>query len=419
MIKRLKKTGKYFLFTLIAVIVSINLFIILSGKFYIYKGLTNTYFVGKLRPGIYDKDFFYTSSLDPGVNKDPWMIDEFYNKQVIPQKDREMMEKLNTKAFLVFKGDSLLYEEYWDTHEIETVSNSWSMAKTVVGILVGIAIDEGEIGSIHDHVSKYIPDYKVGDRSEITIHNLLTMSSGLDWGESASNPLSDNAESLYGPELNAHVKRQKLINKPGKTFDYMSGNTQLLGIILQKATGKSVSVYAEEKIWKKIGMEYSAHWSLDKENGDEKAFCCLYSTARDFGKIGKLINNGGMYKGEQIIPANYYKEMVSMADLTTLEGIKNQRYGLHIWLYEGLTNPVYYCRGYMGQYIISIPNEDLTIVRLGDGKKTNFLIPESLKNNKAYVDKNKVKVGHAKGLFKYIEIGKMIVSQTKSLRNER
>ena len=92
---------------------------------------------------------------------------------------------------------------------------------------------------------------------------------------------------------------------------------------------------------------------------------------------------------------------------------------MHIWLYEGLTNPVYYCRGYMGQYIISIPNEDLTIVRLGDGKKTNFLIPESLKNNKAYVDKNKVKVGHAKGLFKYIEIGKMIVSQTKSLRNER
>jgi CubicO group peptidase (beta-lactamase class C family) len=411
---RLKKIGKYFLITLLGLFISANLFILLSGKFYLYKGIANTYLVGEKAPTIYDLDVFYYSTLKASNNKEAWKIDDHYNKQSISDLDRSFLEEMETKAFLVFKGDTMIYEEYWDDHDNETVSNSFSMAKSVVSMLVGIAIEEGKIGSMDDHVSQYLDEFKSDKKAKITLRHLLTMSSGLDWTESGKNPISDNAESYYGWDLYGQVMRQKVIEEPGKKFNYLSGNTQILAFILQKVTGKSVGEYAQEKIWSKIGAEDEAHWSLDKENGDEKAFCCLYATGRDFGKIGKLLLNGGKCGEEQIVPIDYFNEMVSMADLGTEEGVNNQRYGLHLWLYNGLANPVYYCRGFLGQYIIAIPEEDLIIVRVGTNKLPNFSISEEKSKSASYLKKNTPKVGHARGLFRYIEIGKMIASQTKA-----
>ena len=167
---------------------------------------------------------------------------------------REYIESLGTKAFLVFKGDTLLYEEYWGDHTDETVSNSFSMSKTLVAILIGIAIEEGKIEGLDVSASLYLPEFRNDERKKITIRHLLTMSSGLDWSESGKNPLSDNAESYYGWGLRELVTNQKLIDEPGKTFKYQSGNTELLGYIVEKATGKDLTKYAEDKIWSKIGL---------------------------------------------------------------------------------------------------------------------------------------------------------------------
>ena len=404
----LKKTVRFFLFLLLAVIILANIFIILSGRFYIYKGIRHTYLVGQSGPSIYELDIFSHTTIAKADTTISWIPASNFNKKQPSALDLSFMNNLETRAFLVFKGDSIVYEKYFDKHAINTVSNSFSAAKTVVALLVGIAVDEGKIKSLDEPVFNYIPEFSANGKEKITIRHLLMMSSGLDWEESASNPLSDNAESYYGSNLYGLVTHQKAITPPGKTFNYQSGNSQLLGFIVEKATGKSVSEYTQEKIWNRIGTEHEAYWSLDKENGDEKSFCCLYATARDFGRLGKLILQEGRYGKQQVIPLWYMKEMCKIPNLTTEENVPNKRYGLHIWSYQGEKNPIYYCRGIKGQYIISIPTENLVIVRIGLKRNDNFVIPEEQKKNKDYCKRNEAKIGHPMDFFKFLCLGRKL-----------
>ncbi len=406
-----KKVFKFFAYSLLALFVLVNLFILLSGRTYLYKGIMSTYLSGKSGPTIYDLDKFAYRTVSKGETVDQWTKSSDYNSQKEPDNFVKYNEDTKSKAFLVFKGDDILFEKYWDGHTDKTVSNSFSAAKTVVALLIGIAIEEGKIKSLDDPIGNYIPEFKVGDKAIITVRNLLNMSSGLDWTESGKNPLSNNAESYYGTDLYGLVTRQSVIKTPGKDFIYQSGNSQLLGFIIQKATGKSVSDYCSEKIWSKIGMEGDAFWSLDKENGDEKAFCCLYATARDFGRIGKLILRKGKYKEQQIVPEWYMTEMGIMpTEMGTEEGVPNHQYGLHIWLYEGYKSPVLYCRGIQGQYMISIPEEDLVIVRLGSIRMKNYEIPK----DKSLIESQLPYIGHPTDLQEYINFAEKIVEQTKN-----
>ena len=406
----LKKTTRFFLYTILAIFILSNIFISLSGRFYIYKGIRHTYLAGQSGPSIYELDIFAHTTLAKADSTIKWIPSSTFNKNQPTALDLSFMNSLGTRAFLVFKGDSIVYEKYFDKHAINTVSNSFSAAKTVVALLVGIAVDEGKIKSLDEPVFNYIPEFSNNGKEKITIRHLLMMSSGLDWEESASNPLSDNAESYYGSNLYGLVTRQKAISPPGKAFNYQSGNSQLLGFIVEKATGKSVSEYTQEKIWNRIGTEHEAYWSLDKENGDEKSFCCLYATARDFGRLGKLILQEGRCGKQQVVPLWYMKEMCKIPDLTTEENVPNKRYGLHIWSYQGEKNPIYYCRGIKGQYIISIPTENLVIVRLGLKRNDNFVIPEEQKKNKDYYKRNEAKIGHPTDFFKFLRLGRKLAS---------
>lgn len=411
--KVIKKALRYLVILIVGIFLTLNAYIVLSGRFYLYKGVANTYLVGKSGPTIYDKDVFYSSKITKSPNPSVLVEHAKYNTQKIPKEYRAFLDEYQTRALLVMKNDTLIYEEYWDQHNANTVSNSFSVAKTVVSLLIGIAVEEGKIKSLDDKVAKYIPEFKSKGRDKITIRHLLQMASGLDWEESAKNPLSDNAESYYGSNLYDLVTRQNLVTEPGKKFNYQSGNSQLLGFIVEKATGKDLTAYADEKIWKKIGASGDAYWSLDREGGNEKAFCCLYATARDFARLGLLIQNKGKFNGKQVFPEWYYDEMIQPAKLTTDEGISNYRYGLHIWTYFGNANSAYYCRGIKGQYIITVPDEKLLIIRIGEERKENFTIPEHLKNDKEYLEENKYNVGHCLGLFQYITLGKMMASQIK------
>ena len=152
---------------------------------------------------------------------------------------------------------------------------------------------------------------------------------------------------------------------------------------------------------------------MDEEGGDEKAFCCIYATARDYARIGSLLLHEGRVGSEQVVPKWFYDEMIKPANLGTEYDMPNYQYGLHIWTYFGNANPVYYCRGVNGQYIITVPEEDLMIVRLGSSRKAKFVIPDHLKDDKAYVEQNKYEVGHSLGLFQYIKLGKLLKSQTE------
>lgn len=412
MSSRIKHLGKYFLFTVIVVFITVNAVVLLSGRWYIYKGIANTYLKGRTGPSIYDLDVFEHSSINISEQK-KWEKHTNYNQQKLSKEEEKFFKKYDSRAFLVFKNDQLLFEKYWENHDEKMVSNSFSVAKTVLALLIGIAIDEGHIESLDDPMEKYLPGFKDRDEGKITLRNLLTMSSGLSWSESGANPFSDNAESYFGTDLKGQVSRQRLISESGKVFNYQSGNSQLLGFILESATGVDLSKYTEEKLWKKLGMTNEAFWSLDTKNGDEKAFCCLYATARDFARIGQLLNKKGMIDGEQIIPKWYYEEMIAPADLVDENNLINTRYGYHIWLYEGWDSPVHYCRGILGQYIISIPEENLLIIRLGGKRSPKFQIPRSKLKDESFVNENAVKVDHPIGLFEYLALAKKMTSNLK------
>lgn len=410
---RLRKILRGMGWTLLAIIISLNLFIILSGRFYLYKGIYYTYLSGETSPTIYDKDKFSYTTLPASTKPEAWILHPKRKSLKIPQEYREFIEFYQTQSLLVFKGDSLIYEEYWNDHHPTTVSNSFSAAKTVVSMLIGIATDEGHIKSLDDPVSKYVPEFSGKGKEKITIRHLLMMASGLDWGESGSDPLSENAESYYGWDLHGLVTRQKVERKPGELFFYQSGNTQLLGYVVERATGKNLTAYANEKLWQPLGAEHPAFWSMDREGGDEKSFCCLYSTSRDFARIGALLNHNGNWKGKQLIPEWYFKEMVSNPKMDTEEGVPNTRYGLHIWTFDGFGEPVYYCRGIKGQYIISLPKRDLIVVRTGHQRAPNFLIPGSEYHNPEYRAKYDKYIGHPTDLFKYINLAKLLEAQLR------
>ena len=405
LLKWLKRIGWFVLILFL----SVNIFILLSGRFYLYKGIYYTYLQGETSPTIYDLNKFYSTTVKAPKKTQPWAFKPAKD-ELLGKKDLKYMDTWMTSSFLIVKNDRIIYEHYWDEHHPETVSNSFSAAKTIVSILIGIALEEGDIKSLDEPVRKYIPEFSGKGKEKITIRHLLAMSSGLDWTESGKNPLSENAESYYGWDLRGLVTRQHVERAPGKEFIYQSGNSQLLAFILEKATEKDLSRYASEKLWQPIGAESDAFWSLDKKNGAEKAFCCLYSTSRDFASIGKLLANHGKWNDNQVIPAAYFDEMIKNPEMTTEEGVQNTRYGLHIWTYLSNGHPVYYCRGIKGQYIIAIPDEQLIIVRTGH-KRAPDTNPDILKtaNTKA----NQEKIGHPTDLFEYIRMGREAAASNK------
>lgn len=408
--KLLLKWLKRFGWFVLIVFISLNLFIVLSGRFYLYKGVYYTYLHGESGPTIYDLDKFYSAKIPAPSKGIPW-AQHTQTDELLGTEDLQYIETWKGTSFLVIQNDRILYEHYWGEHHPKTLSNSFSAAKTVVSLLIGIAVEEGAIQSIDDPVCKYLKEFSGGGKEKITIRHLLMMASGLSWSESGKNPLSDNAESYYGEDLWGLVNRQTVVREPGKLFLYQSGNSQLLGYVLEKATGKNLAAYASEKLWKKIGAESDAFWSLDKKNGDEKAFCCLYSTTRDFARIGKLLNNRGKWNNQQVVPEDYFDEMVHDPDMATEEGVPNTRYGLHIWTYNSNGHAVYYCRGIKGQYIISIPSENLIIVRTGHKRAPT--VEGDILQKAGDTPENEAKIGHPEDLFEYIRMGRKIAAVNK------
>ena len=413
MVPLIKKTLKYLIYVIITIVVLVNVFILLTGRYYLYSGITKTYLRGKTGPSIYDLELFPVNKLQKSSKPYNFIFEKDPSLK-LTKSDLEYHEKMDTKAFLIFQGDTLIYEKYWDEHHDKTVSNSFSAAKSVIGMLVGIAIEEGKINSVDDLAGDYIPEFKKNGREKITIRHLLTMSAGFDWVESGKNPLSEAAEGYYGTDLYGLVTRLRVIEKPGIKFNYQSGNTQILGFIIEKATGKSINEYAAEKLWIPLGARNDAFWSLDKEGGDEKAFCCMYATARDYALLGQLILNEGFYNGAQIVPEWYMKKMLETPNMSTKEKVPNMRYGWHTWIYKNRGNPVYYCRGLMGQYMIAIPHKNRVIVRLGTKRDSHYKIPENKLKDDKFRQLNNEKIGHTIDLYRYLEMSDEIISQIRN-----
>lgn len=271
------------------------------------------------------------------------------------------LEDNKTVAFLIIQNDTIQYEKYWGRYDEAAIVPSFSMAKSITSILIGCAIDDKLIQSVDEPITHYIPELKANGFDKVTIAHLLQMTSGLKFNEGYSNPFGDVATFYYGRNLRKAIRKMKLETEPGKTFAYLSGNTQLLGLLLERALkGRTISSYLEEKIWQPLHMEFDASWSLDKKkNGLEKTFCCINARARDYAKIGRLYLNKGNWNGQQIISEDWVKQSTK---IDTSNG-SAWYYQYQWWL--PTTSGDFMAQGILGQYIYVHPEKNLIIVRLG------------------------------------------------------
>ncbi len=317
----------------------------------------------------------------------PWELADNYNQQELTKADLEYLEAHKTTAYLVIQNGKIIYEKYWQDSADSTSSNLFSVTKSIVSLLVGIAIDEGKIPSVQEKIGNYIPEFANDKRGNITIRNLLTMSSGLDWDEQYTSPFSVTTQAYYGNNLRKLVTQQKLVTTPGKQFNYLSADTQLLAFIIEKATGMTISKYAQEKLWKRIGAEHKAIWSKDAKNGDERAFCCFYTNAKDIARIGQLILNKGKWHGVQIVSENYINEATQAAkDLKDEFGnFPLDYYGYQWWILHLKDQVIPYMRGHKGQYIYSILDKNAVVVRLGK-QRDEKEVREITEDIKKYVE---------------------------------
>jgi CubicO group peptidase (beta-lactamase class C family) len=269
-----------------------------------------------------------------------------------------------TISFAIIRNDSILYEYYAKNYNSKKNISSFSIAKAYVTMLTGIAIKDGLIKNINQPVTDFITEWK--DRPDfnlITVKDLLRHTSGLKFTENPFNPNSDQLQFYYGTHLRKNILASTIKEPPGLHFDYESENTCLLGIILERVTGKTLSAYLQEKIWSQIGTEAPALWNTDRKdsNAIEKAFCCLNAHTLDFAKFARLLLNKGNWNGKQIIPAAWIDE----ATKRTNEAGGKLTYGYNMGIGPAAYNS-FYPVGLYGQWLYIYPKKNLIIVRFGN-----------------------------------------------------
>jgi CubicO group peptidase (beta-lactamase class C family) len=368
----MKKILLRFMYMLLLLVLIFSGYAFISGKTWLFKEVAYNF------ADIDDYTIFSNNTVAIGQSQ-PWPLANQFNKPVLPDTLIQLLETIQSIGVAVIKNDSLLFEKYWDGYSDTSRSGSFSMAKSITSLLIGAAIKEGRIKSIEEPVGNYLPEFAAGEKSKVRIVDLLTMSSGTNWDESYSNPFSVTAALYYSNDVYKIATGVKMIKQPGTYHSYKSGDTQLLGLILEKATKKSLSVYAAEKLWQPMGAAHPALWSTDRPGGHEKAYCCFNTNARDFARIGQLMLDSGRWKGTEIIPADYYRKSISPCMIMDDINKPCNYYGFQWWLvsYEP---GVFYARGILGQYIIVMPAQHMVIVRLGKhrGAKRIGTVPEEV-----------------------------------------
>jgi CubicO group peptidase (beta-lactamase class C family) len=237
------------------------------------------------------------------------------------------LAKSYTAAFLVIRNDSIIYERYFNGFNQQSLLPSFSVAKSFVGTLIGIAINDGIIKSTNESITKYLPELEKRDPafSKITIQHLLDMRSGVQFNEGAYNIKDDAIKLGFRPNVLKHALKLNVQEEPGKTFRYQSVNTELLALIIERASGKKVSAYMEEKLWHPLGTEQGATWSVDsKRRQQEIAFAGLNATARDFAKLGTLYLKKGKWQGNQLISKDWVEMVANQDNMYKSGGYKNQ-----------------------------------------------------------------------------------------------
>ncbi len=322
---------------------------------------------------IHDYKTHPTRVVESGGAPQFWPLDSNYNKGVIPDSLMKIIDSNDTHAFLVIQNGKLLYEKYWDGYTPKTLSGSFSAAKSIISLLIGIALDEGKIKSLDEPVGNYVPHFKTSGLEKVRIKDLLTMSSGTNYKESDLGYFSLNATGYYGDDEAYLIDQLKYKEPSGTTWDYRSADTQVLGFIVEKAFGDNISHLVSERFMKPMGAESDALWLLDGAKKHEKAFCCFNGVAHDYARFGQLVLQNGKWGEKQIVSSNYVQTATTPATYLK-DAYENENpvdfYGYQYWMFKEQGHDIVAQNGLFGQYVYIIRDKNAVVVRLGESKVT-------------------------------------------------
>lgn len=273
----------------------------------------------------------------------------------------ELLHASQTTAFLVIKGDRIVFEAYDLGYELSIPSMSFSMAKSVLSLLVGCALDDGFLRSVDQPVTDYVPELGDSGFKEVTLRHLLQMTSGIDYTEN-DNPFGLHVRFYYTDHLVEEILKLSLGETPGQRFVYKSSDAFLLTLALQRALGdQGITGYMQTRLWHPLGMEYEGAWSLDHEpDGLEKTGCCLTATVRDFAKIGRLYLQKGLWDGRRIVSEDWVS-VSTMPDPSSGSAWDYQR----MWWLIAKDRTDFLAGGHLGQFLYVNPSAGIVMVRLG------------------------------------------------------
>ncbi len=347
---------------LIALLVVSALGLIVTGNGFILTSLKRTYMAGHITANINDHKEFEVNTISTAS---PSLIKKAsnYNQNPLSNEFLTELEKFGSAAFLVLKNGEVVSENYFNGYNDRSKTNSFSMAKTVTTLLLGIAIEEGYVRDLDQAIVDFIPEFKDDPLGKnATIAQFSLMNSGYEWDENYYTPFSPTVELYYGNSIEEFLLAGEFTEEPGSFWEYSSASTEIMGIFLLRALQKAgaadtLSEYLSEKLWQPMQMNDDALWHLDN-SGMELVYCCINTNARNFAKLGLLMLNNGNWNGQQLVPAAFIEEMI--------KPVGQSYYGLSTWLAPEHKPAYYWFSGHLGQYIINVPEHNMVVVRLGE-----------------------------------------------------
>jgi CubicO group peptidase (beta-lactamase class C family) len=318
----------------------------------------------------------------------------------------------NTNSFIVIKNDTLIYEKYFNNYDSSTLHTSFSVAKSFVSVLLGIAIDQGKVKNTSEPITNYIPELLKNDKrfADITIQNVLDMRSGVDLQEYSHNPFGKMSKLYFGKNNASLIFTLGIKEEPNKKLDYTSINTQILTMIIERSTGMKINNFMQQQIWTPLEMQSNASWSIDSyKNKNIKSFCCINAIPLDFAKFGRLVLNKGNWNGKQIVSKEWINTSTNKEEfykrMNGFMSYHNQWWGAgdtHVMFKDSLEGEIYktehpytgkvkksvrgvyyvipelsgayYAEGNHGQMIYINPNNKVIIVRLGNDSKKQYTV---------------------------------------------
>lgn len=331
-----------------------------------FQNMENIYPTRRVRAG--EEHFQFTRADQPDALPDAF---EFKGK---PVSSNEFLERSVTTGIMLIQSDQLLHEAYFHDANADTRFTSWSVAKSFVSTLIGIALKENKIASLEEPITRYVPELKGSAYDGVPIKHVLQMSSGVEFDETYSAQFSDIQLFFWqvyglGRSADAVMADYDSAKPSGQEMHYASIDTQALGMLLSRVYDQNLTTLLQEKIWQPLGMEQDAIWAVDGEGADamEIAFCCLSITVRDYAKLGRLYLNQGIWQGQQILPSNWVKEATRPGAPHLEPGASPHDYGprgyQYQWWMPADYEDEYMAVGIWGQYIYVSEPDNLIIVK--------------------------------------------------------